>query len=116
MAQYIFQQLIIRGNVIRHVDNASDASGIPLAVCLDSCLNAIVQGNDINLDATVSVRYYTAGTMKYFNNQSPGGKLIQGASCTRSGSYSIPIYVGDTLNRYLNELTTDAELGLSLAT
>jgi len=54
--------------------------------------------------------------MKYFNNQSPGGKLIQGASCTRSGSYSIPIYVGDTLNRYLNELTTDAELGLSLAT
>jgi len=114
-SQYIFQQVIARENVIRHVDNASDSSQIPLAVCLDNCLNAIVEGNDINLDAAIPVRYYTAMTVKYFNNQSPGGKLIQGASCTRSGSYSVPIYVGDTLNGYLNELTTDADLGLSLS-
>jgi hypothetical protein len=33
----------------------------------------------------------------------------------RSGSYNVPIYVGDILNRYLNELTTDADLGVSLA-
>ena len=112
--QYIFQQAIVRWNIIRHVDNASDSSAIPLAICLDSCLNAIIENNDINLDATVPVRYYSAGTMKFFNNQSPGGILIQGASCTRSGSYNVPIYTADTLNRYLNELTTDADVSAIL--
>ena len=99
--QFIFQQAIIRGNVIRHVDNASDASAIPLAIYLDSCLGAIVEDNDINLNTSSPVRHYTMGSAKYFNNQSPGGKLIQG------------YYYPET--RYWNELTTDADLSLILS-
>ena len=100
--QFIFQQAIIRGNVIRHVDNASDSSLLPLAIYLDSCLGAIVEDNDINLDSSSPIRHYTMGSAKYFNNQSPGGKPIQG------------YYYPET--RYWNELTTEAELSAILAT
>jgi hypothetical protein len=115
-SQYVFNQAIIRGNVIRHVDNASDPSQKPLAIYLDSCLNAIVENNDINLDATNPIRHYTWATAKYFNNQSPGGKLIQGAFYSKSGSYSVLIYANDTFNKSVNELTTDADLSAILAT
>lgn len=115
-SQFVFQQVIVRGNIIRHVDNASDASQKPMAIYLDSCLNAIVENNDINLDAPKPIRHYTVGTAKYFNNESPGGNLIQGASYTKSGSYSVLIYAGDTFNQSVNELTTDADLAATLAT
>ena len=114
-ALYVFQQSVIRENSIRHVDDASDSSAVPLAVYLDSCLNAIVESNTIKLDAARPLRHYVAGTVKYFNNQTPSGKLIQGASYTKAGSYGVPVYLPDTLNKDMNELTIDAEMGLLLS-
>ncbi len=83
---------MIRGNVVRHVGNASDTSLIPLAIYVDSCPGAIVADNDINLNTSSPIRHYTVGNAKYFHNQSPDGKLIQG------------YYYAET--RYWNELTT----------
>jgi len=98
-SQFLYQQVVLRGNVIRHVDNASDSSLLPLGIFLDSCLNAICENNHINLDAAQSIRYYTVGAIKFFNNQTPKGALISGAYYTRSGSYlNMPIYQHDTFN------------------
>jgi hypothetical protein len=114
-AQYVYQQVVIRGNVICQVDNASDPSQIPLAIYLDSCLNATIENNHINLNTSIPLRHYAVGSVKYFNSQTPGGLLLQGASYTKSGAYGTLIYTSDTFNQFLNELGTVADLGLSLA-
>ena len=84
---------------------------------LDSCLSVIIENNDINLDTATAIRHYTMGAVKYFNNQTPAGNLIQGALYTKFNSdYGKLIYKDDTFKQSVNELTTDADLGLSLST
>ena len=99
--QYVFRQVVIRGNIIRHVDNASDPSQFPVGISPDNCENAIVENNDINLDTSIPIRQYNSATLKYFNNQTPAGKLIQGN-------------LGDNLQN-VNELTTDVDLASLLS-
>ncbi len=102
VSPYVFSAVVIRGNVIRHFDNASDPLALPMAIQLNSCENAIVEGNIVKLDRSDPVRFTACGSVKFFNNQAPSGALIQGY---------------DTLNaQYVNELTTDADLSLILAT
>ena len=45
LLRWLFLQLGY--DVIRHVENASDSSLLPLAIYLDGCLGAIVEDNDI---------------------------------------------------------------------
>src|SRR5262249_17054642 len=114
-SQFLYQQAIIRGNVIRQVDNASDSSNIPIAVFLDSCANAIVENNHINLDTDKPLHQCAVGSIKYFNNQTPAGLLLQGASFSKAYAYGVLIFKDDTLNQFLNELATVADLALSLS-
>ena len=102
-SQSAFQQVIIRRNVIRHVDNASDPTQYPICVHLDSTANAIVEDNIINLDTAIPVQHLTVGQVKYFDNQTPSGKLIQG--------YKVP-----APSQLVNELTTDTDSALSFST
>lgn len=99
---YVFGQVSIRRNVIRNVDNASDASGWSVGIQLQSCENALLEDNIINLNTLVygqsPVVQFNSGSVKYFNNQTPAGNLMQG-------------YNAD-IGQNLNELTTDAGLAL----
>jgi hypothetical protein len=99
---YIFGQVIVRGNVIRHVDNASDPTGVPLAISLNSCEGALVEENVIKLDRTHPMEFTACSAVYFFNNQTVSGALIQGYN-TVAG-------------QFVNELTTDADLSLILAT
>ena len=102
VSPYAVKHALIRSNVIHHVNNASDSSGLPLAIQLTSCEGAIVEENVIDLDRDDSIQFASCGSTKFFNNQSPSGSLVQG-------------YDGDQ-SQYVNELTTDTELGVLLAT
>ena len=98
---YVFQQVFIRGNVIRHADNASDPNPSPpsLAVQLQSCAAAIIEDNVIRLDRATPIEFSACGTVKCFNNQSAAGKLIQGYKMDAGAT------------RFINELETDVDLG-----
>jgi len=99
---YVFAQAVLRNNVIRHVNDASDSTALPLAIQLNSCQAAIVEENVVHLDVDNAIQFTDCGAVKFFNNQSPSGALIQGY---------------DTVNvHFVNELTTDADLGALLAT
>jgi hypothetical protein len=99
---YTIAQAILRGNVIRHVNNASDSTGFPLAIQLNSCEAAIVEDNVINLDINKPIQFTACGSVKFFNNESPAGSLIQGYDSAKI--------------QFVNELTTDADLSVILAT
>ena len=80
----VFQQVEIRGNVIRHVDNASCIAPpyYHFGIYLNGCLNAVIENNIIN--AVTPMEQVLAGTLKYFRNQTPSGQLIQGHDFTLS--------------------------------
>jgi hypothetical protein len=116
--EFVFNQVVIRENVIQCettiVGGTADPSKLQLGIYLDSCRNAIVEGNNVNLTADYPIRHYVVSTIKYFDNQTPAGKLIQGAHSIKSGS-SRYMYKTDDFKGWTNELTTDADLGLTLS-
>lgn len=100
-APYVFRQVVFRENVVRHVGGAS-GSTVTRALELDSCENAIVETNVIQLDRAQAIEFTACGAVKFFNNQAPSGALIQGYDLNGA--------------QYVNELTTDADLAAILAT
>lgn len=102
VAPYVFRQVVLRGNVVRHVGDVSDPTSATRAIELNSCEQAIVEDNVVKLDTDQPIQFIACGAMKFFNNQTPAGALIQGYN--------------RTLTQFVNELTTDADLGLILAT
>jgi hypothetical protein len=84
------------------VNQAGDPSGLPLAIYLHNSEAAIVEENVIQLDQTTPIQFSACGTAKFFNNQTPGGQLIQGYDVDQQ--------------RLVNELETDVDLGAVLAT
>ena len=80
---------------------ASDPSQRSIGIQLYRCENALVEDNVIDLNTSIPVRHYASGTVKYFNNETPARKLLQG-------------YDG-TANQYVNELATDGDLTLLLS-
>lgn len=96
-----YQQLNIRRHVIRHVDNATSAapSDYHWGVLFQSCLDAIIESNVIS--AVTPFSQFRVGNAKYFNNQTPGGALIQGYDFAAA--------------QYVNELTTDGDLSVLLS-
>jgi len=104
---FTFRQVVIRGNIIRTVDNAVGASTTPVAIALDSCENALIQRNIVNVNNSTPVYHLnTCGAVKYFNNQTPTGLLVQG--------HLNPF--APVVPQYLNELGTDVDLAGSLST
>ena len=102
VSPYALGQVVVRGNCIRHVDNTTDASALPLGIQLFSCEAAVIEDNVIRLDGTNPIQFSGCGTVKFFNNQAPSGLLIQGFDVDNAHS--------------VNELATDADLSLLLAT
>jgi len=77
-SQRIFKRVVIRGNAIRHVDNVSDPSQIPLAMRLYSSFEAVVEDNIIDLASPIPLQHYQCNRIRYFNNRNSAGKLILG--------------------------------------
>jgi hypothetical protein len=101
---YVFRDVVIRGNLVRHVNNVSDPAENPesLALQLVNCDRLIVEENVIKLDRASPIEFRDCGAVKFFNDQAPSGKLIQGYDATQA--------------RFVNELETDVDLGAVLAT
>lgn len=76
----LFRQVVIRGNVIRHVDNASDPPNLPkgIGIRITGCGNLILEENVVDLDATTPIQYSLCDKVRFFNNQTSSGALIQG--------------------------------------
>jgi len=69
-------------------------------LALGTDLAALVEDNVIQLDRATPIEFSGCGSVKFFNNQSTLGVLIQG-------------YKTDTdATQFMNELETDVDLGL----
>ena len=93
---YVFGQVVINANIVRMIENAFDTSTTPLGIALNNCEQAIIEDNVISLARLTPVEFIACGAIKFFNNQSPSGKLLQGYDLTNS--------------RLMNELETDVDL------
>jgi hypothetical protein len=93
---YVFGQIVIIANVIRMSEAAFDSTTTPLGIKLNNCEQAIVEDNVLNLLRATPIEFVACGAIKFFNNQSPSGKLLQGYDVTNT--------------RLLNELETDVDL------
>ena len=77
---YVFRELVLRNNIIRHLDNAVDPFARSFAFSITSCEHAVVEGNIISFDVPEPIFHNYCGVIKYFNNETPFGKLIQGSN------------------------------------
>lgn len=91
-----FQVLVVRGNLIRHIDGASGPSGT-LGIRLNACTDAILENNVVNVaTADNAVRHDYCTNVKVFNNQKSDGEFLPGYEA-QTGQHDW-------------ELTTDTEL------
>jgi len=109
-SQRVFKRVVIRGNVIRHVDNVSDPSQVPLGIRLFSSFDAVVEDNVIDLASPIPMQHYQCDRIRYFNNRTSAGKLIQGVQIAAAGQIG-PVTVVATAG----ELSTDIEEAWVLA-
>ena len=86
-SQFVFTQVIIRGNVIRQVDNLSDPTLRPLGIRLFNCQNAIVEDNVIDLDTSTPLRQFKSNPIRSFNNQKSSGVVLQFAEEDVNGNF-----------------------------
>lgn len=102
---YGFRQVALRRNLIRNVNSASDLQFNSYALRLDSCENAIIARNGISLSLSTPIRQHnTCGRVSYFNDQTPGGGLVQAYLENEPNSQRV------------NELATDLDAAISLLT
>jgi hypothetical protein len=99
----LFRQVVIRGNIIRHVDGLRDpvlmAQGGGIQIT--GCGELIVEENVIDLDRITPIEYALCDEVKFFNNRTSGGLLIQAYETSSSKKAS--------------ELITDIEDALVLS-
>jgi len=96
---YFFVETLLRRNIVRTLDNALDPDPSVFGITLNSFENGIVGSNIALLNQAAPIRYNFNGSVSYFNNQTPSGHLIQGASRPDPPQ---PV----------NEVTTDTDLSL----
>ena len=101
-AQYVFRQVVIRGNVVRYASDSIQPPNPPVALAFDlqSCENLVVEENVISALVSQPIIFSNCGSFKFFNNQAPNGTLVQGFNNDSQGS--------------VNELATDLDFGLTL--
>jgi hypothetical protein len=99
----LFRQVVIRRNVIRHVDGASDPPGMApgVGIQVSGCGDLILEENVVDLDAATPITYKLCDKARFFNNQTSAGTLIQAYDSLTSVR--------------ANELATDIEDVLLLA-
>ena len=96
----LFRQVVIRGNVIRHVDGASDPPGMVLAtgIWVLGCGELIVEDNVVDLDRAIPIEYSMCGNVRFFNNRTSAGVLLQGNNTDVSMKTSeLPTDIEDAL-------------------
>ena len=75
---YIFRQVAIRGNLIRHMDNAEDSdSGYSGAMSCSNCGALLLEDNVIALDHSSPIQFSFSGMINCLNNRTPQGALIK---------------------------------------
>jgi len=102
----LFRQALIRRNIIRHVDGASDPAGMEkgAAIQVSGCGKLIVEENVVDLNRTTPIEFSFCDKVRFFNNRTPSGTLIQGVNVTDAPN-----------NIESSELTTDIEDAALLA-
>jgi hypothetical protein len=99
---YAHGDVIMRDNKIRYLDGAFDASYTGYGIQVNGAKNLLVRNNVVEAVQTPLLRNNRCGSVKYFNDKTPAGVLIQG------------INEGNSNKKY-DELETDAEDALVLA-
>jgi hypothetical protein len=99
---YAHGDVIVRDNKIRYLDGFFDSSCTGYALQLNGAKNLLVQNNVVECYPTNPLRNNRCGSVKYFNDKTPAGVLIQGINEAAS-------------NKKYDELETDAEDALVLA-
>jgi len=99
----LFREAVIRRNVIRHVDGASDPPGMiqGTGIQVSGCAELIVEENVVDLDRATPIEYSFCDKARFFNNLTSSGALIQAVDTSSSIKAS--------------ELTTDIEDAALLA-
>lgn len=92
---YVHEQVILRNNKIRYVDNVAPNDAAGTLIELKGVRNIIVQNNVLDTLATASMAHTRCANATYFNNRTPGGVLLRGLNNTTGAKTS--------------ELETDAE-------
>lgn len=75
---YAHGDVIIRDNKIRYVDGAFDASYTGYGIQINGAKNLLVRNNVVEAVQTPLLRNNRCGSVKYFNDKTPAGVLIQG--------------------------------------
>jgi hypothetical protein len=101
---YPYGDAVIRDNKIRYLDGAFQASPayIGYGIQVNGAKNLLVSNNVVEAVPANPIRNNRCGSVKYFNDKTPAGTLIQG------------INEGNSNKKY-DELETDAEDALVLA-
>jgi len=89
--------VIIRDNKIRYLDGFFDSSCTGYGLQLNGAKNLLVQNNVVECYPSNPVKNNRCGSVKYFNDKTPAGDLIQGVD------------EGNSDKKY-DELETEAEL------
>jgi hypothetical protein len=85
----LYPQVLLRRNVIRHVDAASDSLVSPLqylsiAIEADLCGALLAEENIVDLEAQYPIVSALSNVAKFFANQTSAGALIQGYTSATS--------------------------------
>jgi hypothetical protein len=99
---YAHGDVIVRDNKIRYVDGAFDPGFSGYGVQVNGAKNVLVRNNVVETAQTPLLRNNRCGSVKYFNDKTPAGALIQGVDEGNS-------------NKKYDELETDAEDAMVLA-
>ena len=78
----IYLQSVIRGNLVREVNDAADPSSEGIA--LAKCQNAIIEQNVIDPAVGIAIVQNLSGALEYFDNTTPAGSLLQGYDVQQS--------------------------------
>jgi hypothetical protein len=97
---YSYKQVVARHNKIRYLDGQMQGAYTGWGIKIEGAQDSIVENNVIELLPVNPIKNFSCGSVKYFNNTTPGGVLIRG-------------FNGDSNQKY-NELETEAEDALLL--
>lgn len=99
---YAHGDVIIRDNKIRYLDGQFDTGYTGYGIQVNGAKNLLVRDNVVEAVPANPIRNNRCGSVKYFNDKTPAGGLIQGVNEAAS-------------NKKYDELETDAEDALVLS-
>ena len=81
-APYVYREVVVRGNIIRHPVGVADAPGTPATqgIVLRSADKAIIENNVIDVESAYPITWGGTGAMRLFHNQASNGRLLDGYS------------------------------------